>query len=64
MIHALARSIKPAARQKEARDSELMASIGEKKGMKDLLEVMELMNSLMEDYEEQPVNIRVEWIEE
>lgn len=32
--------------------------------MKEFLEVMELMNSLMEDYEEQPVNIRVEWSEE
>lgn len=29
--------------------------------MKELMEVMELMNSLMEDYEEQPVIIRVEW---
>ena len=41
-----------------------MASTGEIKRMKDLLEVMELMNSLMEDYQEQPVNIRVEWSEE
>lgn len=32
--------------------------------MKELMEIMELMNSLMEDYEEQPVSIRVEWSEE
>ena len=64
MTHALTRSIKPAARQKEVRESELKASTGSIGEMKELMEVMELMNSLMEDYEEQPVNIRVEWSEE